>query len=457
MLLYYLRSPIFFFQANQNSTLVEPKENLIILPEEHDLFFQSNQSSTHVETKENVIATSESYEHYPNCDMVQTESTSISEAGNMGMKPGDIHMLVSSLTPDTDSKPSGDLDKPQALASKTESCEPIYEGEDCILDSKTESCENQEPVYEGEVVLAEHVENMASLSDVMPRSEMTVKDTEVIENFLRSSASQLTVYGLFCLQDGMKERELCVFFRNNHFNTMFKFEGELYILVTDQGYINQPDLVWEKLIEVNGDTLYMTGNFKEFKVDDHFNSTWDEHNAVSSFSSWKYTELFKNNLHNEKVWILPDDVTSQIHGVYFLCQEYVGFKRCAGNPMLYEHIYVRARDHVLSDTDMSGLINRAKHVRSISVHVDNCWNCFPMLLTGSFMLALQDAQKRAFLEKIVFNGMSDLTEEHFYGVLPLLVNMRHLEITESYSTDRSRNIHGYDSMFLKKKCILVKS
>ena len=27
---------------------------------------------------------------------------------------------------------------------------------------------------------------------------------------------------LFCLQEGLKERELCVFFRNNHFNTMFK-------------------------------------------------------------------------------------------------------------------------------------------------------------------------------------------------------------------------------------------
>ena len=26
--------------------------------------------------------------------------------------------------------------------------------------------------------------------------------------------------------------------------------GQLYLLATDQGYINQPDLVWEKLDEV---------------------------------------------------------------------------------------------------------------------------------------------------------------------------------------------------------------
>ena len=28
-------------------------------------------------------------------------------------------------------------------------------------------------------------------------------------------------------------------FRNNHFSTIFKKNGELFILVTDQGYLNQ--------------------------------------------------------------------------------------------------------------------------------------------------------------------------------------------------------------------------
>ncbi|KAL2532902.1 Protein of unknown function (DUF544) [Abeliophyllum distichum] len=65
-----------------------------------------------------------------------------------------------------------------------------------------------------------------------------------------------------------------------------KYEGELYILSTDQGYINQPDLVWEKLNEVNGDTVYMTGNFKEFKVEDHSNSTWHEKNAIDSTADY---------------------------------------------------------------------------------------------------------------------------------------------------------------------------
>lgn len=29
-----------------------------------------------------------------------------------------------------------------------------------------------------------------------------------------------------------------------------QYEGELYILATDQGFLNQPELVWEKLNEV---------------------------------------------------------------------------------------------------------------------------------------------------------------------------------------------------------------
>ncbi|XP_040986179.1 ubiquitin carboxyl-terminal hydrolase MINDY-1-like isoform X1 [Juglans microcarpa x Juglans regia] len=116
----------------------------------------------------------------------------------------------------------------------------------------------------GELVALE-TQNMEGLS----------QKGELIRNFLKNNASQLTIKGLFCLRDGLKERELCVFFRNNHFSTMFKFDGELYLLATDQGYINQPDLVWEKLNEVNGDTLFMTGNFKEFGAESRANDTLD--------------------------------------------------------------------------------------------------------------------------------------------------------------------------------------
>ncbi|KAA8522327.1 hypothetical protein F0562_013312 [Nyssa sinensis] len=223
------------------------------------------------------------------------ENLSTSKAGKDGAE--DIQSCCDTTefsilsAPNTDSDSSSGrrqhTDIPEAFTSSVDSSEPIYEGEECILDSGTTIYEDREPMYEGEVVLAEQVDKSTrDAYDASAKDELTPKQGELIRNFLKNSASQLTINGLFCLQDGLKERELCVFFRNNHFNTMFKFEGELYLLATDQGYINQPDLVWEKLNEVNGDTLFMTGNFKEFKVEDHANSIWDEQNAMTSTADY---------------------------------------------------------------------------------------------------------------------------------------------------------------------------
>ncbi|GAU20686.1 hypothetical protein TSUD_231000 [Trifolium subterraneum] len=168
-----------------------------------------------------------------------------------------------------------------ALPSAVDGSEPMYEGEECVLDTRTENIEDREPVYEGEAVLQEQADK-----SILAKEEITPEQGELVKSFLRNNASQLTFYGLFSLQDGLKERELCVFFRNNHFSTMFKFEGELYLLATDQGYITQPDLVWEKLNEVNGDTLFMTGNFKEFKVESQENNTWDESSVMTSTADY---------------------------------------------------------------------------------------------------------------------------------------------------------------------------
>lgn len=52
--------------------------------------------------------------------------------------------------------------------------------------------------------------------------------------------------------------------------------------------------------QVNGDTLFMTGNFKEFNVENQSNSLWDEQNAVastavcilfSSYVSWQCIDM----------------------------------------------------------------------------------------------------------------------------------------------------------------------
>lgn len=191
------------------------------------------------------------------------------------------------------------IESSEDVSSSLEGSEPIYEGEECILDPAPLMYESREPLYEGEMVLAEQADKGTVLQGIGlgSRDEISLQEQEeslsaadregaLIRNFLRNNASQLTVYGLFCLQEGLKERELCVFFRNNHFSTMFKFKGDLYLLATDQGYINQPDLVWEKLNEVHGDSVFMTGDFKEFKAEDQVGSSWNQHHAVAKTADY---------------------------------------------------------------------------------------------------------------------------------------------------------------------------
>jgi hypothetical protein len=74
-----------------------------------------------------------------------------------------------------------------------------------------------------------------------------VAEKLALHEFLDSSASQSTRGGLQSALGSIKERELVVFFRNNHFSTAFSLDGVLYNLVTDQGYLGEPDVVWEVL------------------------------------------------------------------------------------------------------------------------------------------------------------------------------------------------------------------
>ncbi|XP_067297934.1 ubiquitin carboxyl-terminal hydrolase MINDY-2 isoform X2 [Pseudorasbora parva] len=83
----------------------------------------------------------------------------------------------------------------------------------------------------------------------------------VAEQFLNSTATQLTYHGLCELTSTVQEGELCVFFRNNHFSTMTKFKAQLYLLVTDQGFLTEEKVVWESLHNVDGDGNFCDSEF----------------------------------------------------------------------------------------------------------------------------------------------------------------------------------------------------
>ncbi|CAJ1084237.1 ubiquitin carboxyl-terminal hydrolase MINDY-1 [Xyrichtys novacula] len=89
-----------------------------------------------------------------------------------------------------------------------------------------------------------------------------VSEGLVAEQFLESTATQLSYHGLCELNTTAKEEEISVFFRNNHFSTMIKHKGHLYLLVTDQGFLQEEGLVWESLHNVEGDGNFCDSDFR---------------------------------------------------------------------------------------------------------------------------------------------------------------------------------------------------
>lgn len=87
-----------------------------------------------------------------------------------------------------------------------------------------------------------------------------------VMDFLQNNPTQLTVYGLAELHHVLREGETAILFRNSHFHVLKKFKGELFTLVTDVGYLNELDAVWEKLGDINGDSTFYTGAFQQLSA-----------------------------------------------------------------------------------------------------------------------------------------------------------------------------------------------
>lgn len=108
-----------------------------------------------------------------------------------------------------------------------------------------------------------------------PKKEIPVDkfDNELnrraVSQWINHHSTQLTPYGLAELRKNLNDQELAVFFRNNHFSTIFKKDGSLYILVTDQGYLNEPAVVWESLRSLSNDNRFYTGEFELYDESRH--------------------------------------------------------------------------------------------------------------------------------------------------------------------------------------------
>lgn len=135
------------------------------------------------------------------------------------------------------------------------------------------------------------------------------------QQWLDETSNQLTHYGLRSLDEGLQDEQLAVFFRNNHFNTIYKRGNGLYLLVTDLGYLSEPGVVWEKLDDVDGDTQMMTDVFMPYVRSDHVESTEQDIDLHRALAASLALDLEPNsegrNAMDESSPILPDGFLQQ--------------------------------------------------------------------------------------------------------------------------------------------------
>ncbi|GJJ76718.1 ubiquitin carboxyl-terminal hydrolase MINDY-1/2 [Entomortierella parvispora] len=104
----------------------------------------------------------------------------------------------------------------------------------------------------------------SDLATVHQSKEERIRRALIVQEFMNTTRTQLTHYGLHVLQESLPEGHLCAFFRNNHFCTLFKnpMDGILYTLVTDQSLAHEQSIVWESLADVDGAGDFLDGLFR---------------------------------------------------------------------------------------------------------------------------------------------------------------------------------------------------
>jgi ubiquitin carboxyl-terminal hydrolase MINDY-1/2 len=92
-----------------------------------------------------------------------------------------------------------------------------------------------------------------------------LQDISSIKSFLESYPTQITPYGLDIINESLFPGAFAILFRNDHFSTIYKHpeSGQLFTLVTDAGYSDKDEVIWESLVDVSGqNSEFFSGDFR---------------------------------------------------------------------------------------------------------------------------------------------------------------------------------------------------
>ena len=111
----------------------------------------------------------------------------------------------------------------------------------------------------------EELEDKLQREGLSFEEQATLEDIATIKAFFATAATQLTPFGLETITGFLAPGAVAILFRNDHFSTLYRHPDTLQLLqlVTDMGYAGHEEVVWESLIDVNGENAeFFSGDFR---------------------------------------------------------------------------------------------------------------------------------------------------------------------------------------------------
>ncbi|KAL8763990.1 MAG: hypothetical protein Q9194_007206 [Teloschistes cf. exilis] len=118
---------------------------------------------------------------------------------------------------------------------------------------------------QGLLFTEEELENKLQAQGLNEDEQRLLEDITSVKYFLKSSPTQLTDYGLDTITETLYPGALAILFRNDHFSTLYKEprSGRIFTMVTDLGYSGHDEIVWESLVDINGEgSEFFSGDFR---------------------------------------------------------------------------------------------------------------------------------------------------------------------------------------------------